>query len=327
MFYAAATPQPWGQYLEVSTKTLDPRFDTMWCDGQVTGRVPNDDAIGNGRLASETYANKCTKGALRLAVDLVQNGFDDWHLPTLKDAAELYAQRNVIKIDVQWHYTATAWFKTSGTNPFAVYMGSGEYKAMNPLAGYAVRAIRTFGPKQVSCATGGACKVGDVGPGGGIVFYNAGSPQKWGQYFELSPTTLDPRFDTMWCDAPVKFANIDPAAPDRPRTTAEALAKACTKGALRLAADYVSNRLDDWYLPNLAQTRLIYDTRQVTKVEGQWLYTSDIGYGTAGLGPIALSMVNGARQIMNPKAGYAVRAVRSFGPVAATQATPTTIKK
>jgi len=36
-----------------------------------------------------------------------------------------------------------------------------------------------------SCAKGGSCQLGDVGPSGGIVFYVAGSPQWWGQYMEV----------------------------------------------------------------------------------------------------------------------------------------------
>ena len=38
------------------------------------------------------------------------------------------------------------------------------------------------------CATGGTCSVGDTGPGGGKVFYDAGSTQSWGRYLEVAPT-------------------------------------------------------------------------------------------------------------------------------------------
>ena len=37
-----------------------------------------------------------------------------------------------------------------------------------------------------SCATGAECAVGDVGPGGGIVIYDAGSVQQWGRYLEVA---------------------------------------------------------------------------------------------------------------------------------------------
>ncbi|MFM8835538.1 MAG: hypothetical protein ACKOFM_01575, partial [Actinomycetota bacterium] len=39
------------------------------------------------------------------------------------------------------------------------------------------------------CSSDGTgCSVGSVGPGGGVVFYDAGSPQWWGRYLEAWPT-------------------------------------------------------------------------------------------------------------------------------------------
>ena len=37
----------------------------------------------------------------------------------------------------------------------------------------------------LSCARGGLCRLGDTGPGGGVVFYVMSTPQWWGQYFEV----------------------------------------------------------------------------------------------------------------------------------------------
>jgi len=43
----------------------------------------------------------------------------------------------------------------------------------------------------VPCSSDGTgCSVGSVGPGGGVVFYDAGSPQWWGRYLEAWPTQL-----------------------------------------------------------------------------------------------------------------------------------------
>ena len=43
-----------------------------------------------------------------------------------------------------------------------------------------------------SCSLAGtACRVGDIGPGGGIVVHDAGSPQRWGRYLEVAPKVCE----------------------------------------------------------------------------------------------------------------------------------------
>ena len=48
--------------------------------------------------------------------------------------------------------------------------------------------IATPEPAQgESCFSSGSCKVGEVGPGGGVIVYVASSPQSWGNYIEAAP--------------------------------------------------------------------------------------------------------------------------------------------
>lgn len=43
-----------------------------------------------------------------------------------------------------------------------------------------------------SCATNAiGCRIGDVGPGGGIVVYDAGTAQPWGRYLEVAPKACE----------------------------------------------------------------------------------------------------------------------------------------
>jgi hypothetical protein len=51
----------------------------------------------------------------------------------------------------------------------------------------------------LQCGTVIACNLGDRGPGGGKVFYDAGSEQPWGRYLEAAPDVLPPR--SNWNDA------------------------------------------------------------------------------------------------------------------------------
>jgi hypothetical protein len=58
-----------------------------------------------------------------------------------------------------------------------------------------------------TCAAGGPCRIGDMGPGGGIVFYDAGSIQPWGRYLEAAPPGWINRMSTP---APVTEPPLTP---------------------------------------------------------------------------------------------------------------------
>ena len=95
-------------------------------------------------------------------------------------------------------FTCTATSLTPGTAyTFKVAAmnaaGIGDYSA----------ASAAITPVAATCATGGTCRVGDAGPGGGTVFYVASTPQSWGLYLEVAPSSWsggsDPRL--AWASA------------------------------------------------------------------------------------------------------------------------------
>lgn len=51
----------------------------------------------------------------------------------------------------------------------------------------AISAVTT----STECVTGVSCKIGDVGPGGGIIFYDAGKHEIWGRYLEIAPVRCE----------------------------------------------------------------------------------------------------------------------------------------
>jgi hypothetical protein len=73
-----------------------------------------------------------------------------------------------------------------------------------------VGAVGPAGAATTTCAMGGTCALGDIGPGGGVVFFVASSPQPWGTYMEAALTDLnlsvDPSIPTVrWCSDTDKY--------------------------------------------------------------------------------------------------------------------------
>lgn len=114
----------------------------------------------------------------------------------------------------------------------------------------------TLGIWDPSCQQGGDCELGDTGPGGGVVFYDAGSQQSWGRWLEYAPSG--------WSGSPT-----DPSAPwgcsgqvlPGPFEDGYGTGKANTQRIVNQCADngtaasqaqaYNGGNKNDWYLPNL----------------------------------------------------------------------------
>jgi hypothetical protein len=165
-------------------------------------------------------------------------------------------------------------------------------------------------------------RVGDTGPGGGVVFYDAGSTQSWGRYLEAGPL-LPP---TEWCgedwelDVPGTQATIGAGA-----ANTELMADACVSGAARSVSDYDGGGKTDWFLPSKDELNELYEQRDAvggfglpsndwSSFESYWSSTQSDASSSPGSADVAwVQYFDGGEQSDDCKCNfYGVRPIRAF---------------
>ena len=115
------------------------------------------------------------------------------------------------------------------------------------------------------CESGGPCAIGDTGPGGGIVFYDAGGTRPWGRYLEVAPqgwsgNREDPK--TKWCavgqDGYNKQLSTDRAVGSGRNNSLMAARDCPGSTAPSLAVNYTGGGKKDWYLPAYNELLRLY---------------------------------------------------------------------
>lgn len=123
-----------------------------------------------------------------------------------------------------------------------------------------------------TCATGGVCAVGDTGPGGGKVFYDAGSVQSWGRYLEAAPTDAT---STTWCNnSSTALAGSFSRAIGSGAMNSYLMLDGCTSGAAHNAAGYSNNGYSDWYLPSILELHQMCTSRASLGMNNAGTYKS-----------------------------------------------------
>jgi hypothetical protein len=120
----------------------------------------------------------------------------------------------------------------------------------------------TAGETSVSTsATAGAYNVGDIGPGGGVVFYlhQNGTFTSTGsdcgancKYLEFAPADLEGDLEAVfeWCSDTTSLLDVAATGIGSGMANTTTAANTCASGAIQVAAEYVNNGKTDWHLPS-----------------------------------------------------------------------------
>ena len=119
----------------------------------------------------------------------------------------------------------------------------------------------------LTCAQGGPCSIGEVGPAGGIVIYVGSSTinqvtgiSAGGIYLEAAPATfrMDYGYGSYeWCEGPnngnTTLIGADNASLGSGASNTAIMVSKCAAGAGNVAANYSKNGYSDWFLPSSAE--------------------------------------------------------------------------
>jgi hypothetical protein len=182
-------------------------------------------------------------------------------------------------------------------------------------------ATRTFTltVTAATCATGGACVLGETGPGGGKVFYVASSNftstgSDCGtacKYLEAAPS--DHSSQVEWCSNMTSSLGVTATGIGSGMSNTTTADSTCTSGAIQVAADYTYNSKTDWHLPSKDELAQLYIQR--TRVGGfstDWYWSSSEYDGNTAWG----QEFYGGTWYANAKSfpnNNKVRPVRAFG--------------
>ena len=121
-------------------------------------------------------------------------------------------------------------------------------------------------PPPPTCAQGGTCVLGDIGPGGGLVFLINLALPVGNRYFEMAPknwndptnsSAVDPAL--AWCNpSTFPIAGATGTAIGTGEANTMAMVGVCSSGAGISAAAYTVGVFDDWFLPSKAELNAIY---------------------------------------------------------------------
>ena len=179
----------------------------------------------------------------------------------------------------------------------------------------------TIETKDTTCEQGIGCEIGDVGPGGGIVFLTPTSlGNNTNAYFEISPENAVGTF-SLCTETNVTLntgIEIGDGISNTELLNGEGLCNT-SSNAVYAANQYSSNGYSDWYLPSYQELIAAKNNARAKLNNWSELYLSSSGYATNGVWWIDFDESRSCGSDVWPacttykgQRDYPVRPVRSF---------------
>ena len=211
---AAATPAGQPSCYSAGSTTQDPMCQWSGNEGDAIGTTGTGIGTGYANTSAMIAQSSAVGKAGTAARAFQGGGKTDWHLPSLDELEQLYNLKDTVGGVTGYFYWSSSEFDADEAWADAAWIQNPANQAhTGKFQGGSVRPVRAFSSNKkaavqaieavtttttsttiaptttvkttttiaptttavASCATGGACAVGDTGPGGGKVFYVASS--------------------------------------------------------------------------------------------------------------------------------------------------------
>jgi hypothetical protein len=248
------TSLKYGESATVTSNSTSPSSD----DGTFTYEVGTGCSIDSstGVITANTYLGSC------LETTTVSQGNN------FESATATAVSFNLSKADTLTVTTATPNALTYTGSAVAV---TPTISVSGLVAGNTATGATFNYSRAANCASGGTCLVGDIGPGGGKVFYVSGSAinaasgiSSGGIYLEMAPTTFS-KTTYNWCEGSgnpytTLFGSTATTIGSGAENT-KTMIDNCTGGAGVQAAGLTLGGQSDWFLPSYGELVEIYNQR------------------------------------------------------------------
>jgi len=150
--------------------------------------------------------------------------------------------------------------------------------------------------------------IGMTGPGGGIIFYDAGSTQSWGRYLEAS--TVDQGTANRWSSTTTLVGTSTAIGTGMANTLAIIAAGATGSAAAPTCRAYTGGGLTDWFLPSKDELNQLYVQRAYfTFIVVNYWSSSEVDTNNAYAQLPSTGTVN---TYLKTSVNLAVRAIRAY---------------